>query len=75
MNLAYGLYMAEAEGHLSNKPRNLKKLINDLRLRAYLGFKSVTLDNEYLSDFDLTLDDLTETDLRTIAIELKDVLD
>lgn len=66
MELAYGLYMAEAEGFLDTRKGKINALIKDLKY-----VKSQGLDpNDYLLGFleinDLTLEELTEEEARFI---------
>ena len=66
MELAYGLYMAEAEGFLDTRKGKINALIKDLK-----GIKNQGLNpNDYLLGFleinNLTLEELTEEEARFI---------
>ena len=66
MELAYGLYMAEAEGFLNTKTGKINALIKDLK-----GIKNQGLNpNDYLLELleinNLTLEELTEEEARFI---------
>ena len=65
MNLAYGLYMAEAEGYFKSHDEKVDDLIADIRKRASRGETSIHIDNKYLRKF--KLDDLTEHDYQRLA--------
>ena len=67
MNLAYGLFMAEAEGYLDTHYSKVQALIKDLKQKAERnGYGRYILNDSYLNRFGLTFDDLTPEDWRRI---------
>ena len=68
MNLAYGLYMAEAEGHLDTHESKVQRMLRDIQRRYNEGQGKLTVEDGYLSDFDLTFEELTGHDLRRMAM-------
>ena len=66
MDLGYGLFMAEAEGHLNTTEGRKQRMLRDSRYKQNMGHTKLTINAEYLSDFDLTFDDLTDADYRRI---------
>lgn len=62
MDLGYGLFMAEAEGYLNTHTSKMNRLLKDVRDKYYAGVSSLTIDSEYLSQFDLDMEDLTDND-------------
>ena len=66
-NLAYWLYMAEEEGYLDTHYSKVSALIKDITKRGMRGETELTLNDIYLCQFGLSLDELTEKDNRRIA--------
>ena len=66
-NLDYYLYMAEEEGYLNTHYSKISALIKDIEKRAMRGETELTLNNTYLCQFGLSLDELTEKDYQRIA--------
>lgn len=66
-NLDYYLYMAEEEGYLNTHYSKISALIKDIEKRAMRGETELTLNNTYLCQFGLFLDELTEKDYQRIA--------
>ena len=66
-NSAYWLYMAEEEGYLDTHYSKVSALIKDIEKRATRGETELTLNNTYLCQFGLSLDELTDKDYRRIA--------
>ena len=66
MKIAYGLYMAEAEGFLDTRKGKINALIKDLKCIKNQGLNP----NDYLLGFleinNLTLEELTEEEARFI---------
>lgn len=67
MNLGYYLYMAEAEGYLDTHESKVQRLLRDVQRLYNEGCEKLTLDDEYLSQFGLKLEELTNRDLRRVA--------
>lgn len=71
MELAYGLYMAEAEGLLLNKRKeNIELVISDLRNLKMNGLNPNKYINAILLMHDLTLEELTDAEARYIEQEV-----
>lgn len=66
MDLAYGLFMAETNGLLDTHESKVQKLLKDLKAKAEYGLDSWVIDDLYLSNFGLKIEDLTAKDLRRI---------
>ena len=66
MYLNYGLYMAEAEGHLDTTESRKQRMLRDIRYKYNMGHDKLTIDESYLADFGLTFDDLTKSDYTRI---------
>ena len=66
-NLDYYLYMAEEEGYLDTHYSKISALIKDITKRARRGETKLTLNNTYLCQFGLSLDELTEKDFQRIT--------
>ena len=67
MNLEYGLYMAETEGYLGTHYSKMQRLLKDVQRVYWEGKVDVlTIDNDYLGEFGLTLDGLTAADFKRI---------
>ena len=66
MNLAYGLFMAEAEGYLDTHYSKVQALIKDLKKKQRSGYDSYVITSSYLKKFDLTFEDLTSEDWKQI---------
>lgn len=61
--LAYGLYMAEAEGFLhSSKEKKMQNLLRDIRYKYNMRCTELTVNEEYLAGFGLSFDDLVDED-------------
>lgn len=67
MNLSYGLFMAEAEGHLNTHESKVQKMLRDIQRKYHEGQSKLTIHDDYLKEFGLTLEDLDGVDLRRIA--------
>ena len=66
MNLGYGLFMAEAEGYLDTTESKIQKMLRDIRYKYNMGWDKLTIDAEYLAEFNLTFDDLKQSDYTRI---------
>ena len=66
MNLAYGLFIAEAEGYLDTHYSKVQALIKDLKKKQRSGYDSYPITSSYLKKFDLTFEDLTSEDWEQI---------
>ena len=62
MYLKYGLYMAEAEGHLDTTESRKQRMLRDIRYKYNMGHDKLTINESYLAEFGLTFDDLTDSD-------------
>ena len=61
--LEYGLYMAEKEGYLDTLESKKNRLFKNIRDMKFEGkVDHLTIDNKYLKQFGLTLDNLNESD-------------
>lgn len=67
MDLAYGLFMAEAEGHLNTHEAKVQKMLRDIQMRCRRGDGKLKVHDEYLEDFGLTFESLSNHDLRRMA--------
>lgn len=68
MNLAYGLYMAEAEGYLDTHESKVQRVLKDIQHYYNEGYEKLTIGDEYLSQFGLTFRELTNNDIRRMAL-------
>lgn len=66
-NLDYYLYMAEEEGYLNTHYSKISALIKDIAKRDMREETELTLNDIYLCQFGLSLDELTEKDYQRIA--------
>ena len=66
MYLKYGLYMAEAEGHLDTTESRKQRMLREIRYKYNMGHDNLTIDESYLADFGVTFDDLTKSDYTRI---------
>lgn len=66
MYLKYGLYMAEAEGHLDTTESRKQRMLRDIRYKYNMGHDKLTINESYLAEFGLTFDDLTKSDYARI---------
>ena len=66
MYLNYGLYMAEAEGHLDTTESPKQRMLRDIRYKYNMGHDKLTINESYLAEFGLTFDDLTKSDYTRI---------
>lgn len=62
MNLAYGLFMAEAEGYLKTHRQKVEDMVRDLRRLQLEGADPIAVDDYYLAKFGLTMASLTPAD-------------
>lgn len=62
MNLAYGLFMAEAEGYLKTHKQKVEDMVRDLKRMQLDGVDPVAIDDYYLAKFGLTMASLTHAD-------------
>lgn len=67
MDLAYGLFMAEAEGHLDTHESKMQRMLKDIQNRYHRGDGHLKVHDGYLEDFGLKFEDLTGHDLRRMA--------
>jgi hypothetical protein len=67
MNLAQGLFMAEAEGHLDTHESKVQKMLRDIKNRYDAGQGELTVHDGYLGDFGLTFESLSGYDLQRMA--------
>lgn len=68
MNLAYGLFMAEAEGHLDTHESKVQRVLRDIQWLYEQGCGKLTVGDDYLSRFGLRFEELTGHDLRRMAL-------
>ena len=62
MNLAYGLFMAEAEGYLKTHKQKVEDMVRDLKRMQLDGVDPVAIDDHYLAKYGLTMASLTPAD-------------
>lgn len=62
MNLAYGLFMAEAEGYLKTHRQKVKDMVMDLKRMQLDGTDPIVIDDYYLAKYGLTMASLSTTD-------------
>ena len=62
-NLAYGLFMAEAEGYLDTHESKMVRLLKDLKGKHDCGITYVELDQDYVSQFGLDIESFTQKDV------------
>lgn len=67
MNLAQGLFMAEAEGYLDTHESKVQKMLRDIKNRYDVGQGELTVHDGYLGDFGLTFESLSSYDLQRMA--------
>lgn len=68
MNLAQGLFMAEAEGYLDTHESKVQRMLRDIQRLYNENCEKLTVGDDYLSKFGLTFEELTGHDLRRMAI-------
>ena len=61
--LDYGLYMAEYEGYLDTKESKVNAMLKDIVDRHNRGITYMELDQNYVSQFGLDIEDLTQSDV------------
>ena len=61
--LAYGLFMAEAEGYLDTRESKMVRLLKDLKDKHNCGITYVELDQDYVSQFGLDIESFTQKDV------------
>ena len=66
-NSAYWFFMAEEEGYLDTHYSKVSALIKNITKRGMRGETELTLNDTYLCQFGLSLDELTEKDYQRIA--------
>ena len=64
INLEYGLFMAEAEGYLDTHEGKVNRMLRDIRNQRRQGVTHMNLNQEYVSQFGLEIEDLTSRDVR-----------
>ena len=65
IDLAYGLYMAEAEGYLDTHDGKVNRMVKDIEDSLRSG-NGVSIDNDFCNQYNLEFDDLTSYDLSKI---------
>lgn len=68
MNLSYGLFMAEAEGYLDTHESKVQKMLRDIQRLHNQGLEKLTINDEYLQRFGLKFEELTNHDMRRMAL-------
>ena len=64
INLEYGLFMAEAEGYLDTHEGKVNRMLRDIRNQRRQGVTHMNLNQEYVSQFGLEIEDLTIYDVQ-----------
>lgn len=67
MDLAYGLFMAEMEGHLDTHESKVQKMLRDIQWLYDQGLERFTINDEYLLRFGLKFEELTNHDMQRMA--------
>ena len=67
MDLSYGLFMAEAEGHLDTHESKVQKMLRDIQWLHDQGLERFTINDEYLQRFGLKFEELTSHDMQRMA--------
>ena len=67
MDLSYGLFMAEAEGHLDTHESKVQKMLRDIQWLHEQGLERFTINDEYLQRFGLKFEELTSHDMQRMA--------
>lgn len=62
--LAYGLYMAESEGFIPTHEGKVNAMLKDIKEKRKCGITQMDLDQSYVSQFGLNIEDLTLYDVR-----------
>ena len=68
MDLAYGLFMAEAEGYLDTHESKVQRVLKDIQRLYNEGCGEFIVESNYLENFGLTFEELTGHDLRRMAL-------
>lgn len=68
MNLAQGLFMAEAEGYLNTHESKVQRVLKDIQKLYNEGCGQLTIGDNYLEQFGLRFEELDGHDLRRIAL-------
>ena len=68
MNLAQGLFMAEAEGYLDTHESKVQRMLKDIQRLYNEGCEKLTVGDNYLEQFGLRFEELNGHDLRRIAL-------
>lgn len=61
--LDYGLYMAECEGYIPTHEGKVNAMIKDIKSKRACGITYMNLDQDYVSQFGLDIEDLTPYDV------------
>ena len=61
--LDYALFMAEKEGYIDTHESKIQRVLRDIRDKKEIGYHFLEIDDRYLSQFGLTLNDFTSHDL------------
>ena len=73
MRLDFGLYMAEKYGYLNTHESKMNNLLREInRLAKSKTVEHLDITDEWLKQFDLTMDDLTTADYKKMAMAAKD---
>lgn len=63
MTLSYGLYMAECEGYLDTKESKINAMLKDIVDKHNRGITHMNLNQDYVEQFGLDIEDLTQSDV------------
>ena len=73
MRLDFGLYMAEKNGYLNTHESKMNNVLREIsRLARSKTVEHLDITDEWLKQFDLTIDDLTDADYKKMAMAAKD---
>lgn len=64
INLEYGLFMAESEGYLDTHESKVQNMLKDLCGKHDQGITYMNLNQDYVEQFGLDIEDLTQSDVR-----------
>ena len=67
MNLAQGLFMAEAEGYLNTHESKVQRMLKDIQRLYNEGCGQLTVGDNYLGQFGLSFEELNGYDIRRMA--------
>jgi hypothetical protein len=64
ISLEYGLFMAESEGYLNTHESKVQNMLKDLCSKHDQGVRYMNLNQDYVEQFGLDIEDLTQSDVQ-----------